>query len=821
MSISIKKRIYLSFTLLVFLFVVNGLITIATLYNNKKLSHHVSSVVNPSLQAMNDFSKMMIESKMYSTNWVFLRYNQSDKDALIKLHSTDYWQLKNRLNLYADKWYDKKWSDSLRSVYKQFEKLIFIEERITGSLKKFEDYNDPVIKLEAERIVEDEIISGTAAAMKSLEKVIKHEQSISFEENKKLESSSAHLRIIIAILAITIICLGLFLSVYFSQVIIYPLEKIKNIVNDMGRGVTQTVLHTNNEDEIGEMVVSVNNLSKKLKRMATFAYATGARNFDVPFTPLSEEDTLGKALVAMRDNLKHSDAQLNEAQHLAHLGSWERDLETDKISWSDEMFCIFDINPASFDFCHKSFLNAIHPDDIEYVKSLCRQNQNSKKSFAYECRIVTPKGVIKTIYVEDKSIFNIEGKIVKSYGITQDITERKKSSLALEDALWQLKKLLDNIDQAFFSVDMVEQKVTQMSVACEKIFGYPPEAFFKNYDLNKELVFAEDLPVVNNFYAAVYAGLQAHEEYRIIHKDGTIRWIEVKVAPTLDKSGKLLRIDGVVSDIGKRKLAELERDNITADLIHRNKDLEQFTYIVSHNLRAPVANIMALSNLLDITIENPTVEHEQLLKGISTSINNLDNIIKDLNKILAVRTPGNEKKEIVSFYSAVKSIKASIKHIIEKEGAVIHFNFDEAAHIYTLRTYIYSIFYNLILNSIKYKKTATAPEIELKTSISNGKIIISFKDNGKGINIEKYEKDMFMLYKRFDTTVEGKGIGLYMVKTAVETLGGSISVKSQLNEGCEFLVELPLESEEVVIADEAQTATANILERKQVLLEAS
>src|SRR5438445_6012589 len=100
-NITIKKRIYWSFSLLVSLFVINGVLTIITLNNNKKSSANLTKVVNPSLQAMEDFKKMMLESKMYATNWVFLRYKQEDKESLNKLHNTDYRELKERINGYA------------------------------------------------------------------------------------------------------------------------------------------------------------------------------------------------------------------------------------------------------------------------------------------------------------------------------------------------------------------------------------------------------------------------------------------------------------------------------------------------------------------------------------------------------------------------------------------------------------------------------------------------------------------------------------------------------------------------------------------------
>ena len=295
---------------MVSLFVINGIITIITLNNNKNSSATLSNVIDPSLQAMEDFKKMMLESKMYTTNWVFLRYKQEDKESLKKLHSPDYGVLKSRINSYARQWANKNWVDSLNKIYTGFDQLLGIEKNIMGSLKEFKDYDDPVTKLEAERKIEEEVLPRTTALMNSLSNIYTYEQGVRKGENSKLERSSRRLSTLIIVLAITIILAGFSLSMYMTKVIIRPINRLKLIVNDLGKGITRRIEHRGNSDEIGEMVRSVNNLSEKLRGTATFAHEVGIRNFDIPFQPLSEEDTLGKSLISMRDNLRTSEREL-------------------------------------------------------------------------------------------------------------------------------------------------------------------------------------------------------------------------------------------------------------------------------------------------------------------------------------------------------------------------------------------------------------------------------------------------------------------------------------------------------------------------------
>ncbi|OQP57173.1 hypothetical protein A3860_11460 [Niastella vici] len=311
-NITIKKRIYWSFTVLVSLFVINGIITFITLHNNKKSSAYLSQVIDPSLQTLDNFEKMMVESKMYTTNWVFLRYKQKDKNSLKKLQSFDYLKLRSRINSYAQFWPNTNWADSLNKVYSGFDEVLVMEKAIMASLKMFDDYDDAVTKLVAETKLEEAVLPRTDALINSLHNISSYIQSIRERENSKLTRSTAELRILIILLAVTIVLAGFFLSLYLANKIISPVNKIRSIINDLGKGIIRRIDYPVHRDEIGDMVQSVNNLSENLRGTANFAYEVGKRNFNIPFTPLSDEDTLGKALISMRDNLKTGEMELME-----------------------------------------------------------------------------------------------------------------------------------------------------------------------------------------------------------------------------------------------------------------------------------------------------------------------------------------------------------------------------------------------------------------------------------------------------------------------------------------------------------------------------
>ena len=238
-------------------------------------------------------------------------------------------------------------------------------------------------------------------------------------------------------------------------------------------------------------------------------------------------------------------------------------------------------------------------------------------------------------------------------------------------------------------------------------------------------------------------------------------------------------------------LANEERTRMVSDLMLRNMDLEQFAYIISHNLRAPVVNIIGASSVLNdpgLSLD----DKEMLISGINISVMRLDDVVKDLNHILQVKGDINETKEIVHFSTLVDEIKFSIQNLIDKYNIEIKYDFSAIDGFLTLRGYLYSIFYNLISNSIKYRRKEIHSIIEVKSSIVNNKLELTFSDNGMGINLKKSGNSIFGLYKQFHNTAEGKGLGLFMVKTQVEALGGKISVQSLEDVGTEFKIEFRL-----------------------------
>ena len=425
LNMSITKRIYLSFFLLVSLFGFYSIVTIITLNDNRVLSKHISEVLDPMLQENSDFRKLLLESKMYTTNWVFLGAKQEDKDALVDLHKNRYSQLKIRTHLLINKMADPALTDSVNKEFASFDQLVVYEKEIMKTLIVFDDYQDPFKRLNSEHIIETEILPRTDALILMHDHINAITQNIRGEAQAKLDASTMRLRILILSMMIVLLIIGFALAKYLTNIITKPISKIVRIVNDAGKGILEKVKWKESRDEIGEMVRAVNNLSSKLSTTASFAEEIGKRNFDIRFQPLSDKDILGKSLIKMRDNLKSSDERLDEAQTIAKLGNWECDLEL-KFKWSKEMYSILDYEPFQIEPSYKAIINPLHENDKHKLQTLLAQCLNSGLPFTFHGNITTVKGNIKNVRIQAKlASTSKNGKEKKKIiGIMQDITEQ-------------------------------------------------------------------------------------------------------------------------------------------------------------------------------------------------------------------------------------------------------------------------------------------------------------------------------------------------------------------------------------------------------------
>ncbi|BDQ12795.1 hypothetical protein TEGAF0_20120 [Sediminibacterium sp. TEGAF015] len=481
---------------------------------------------------------------------------------------------------------------------------------------------------------------------------------------------------------------------------------------------------------------------------------------------------------------KKSENRLVEAQMATKVGSWETDLSTLNVYWSNETFSIFELDVHSFNPTHNSFLDYVHPEDKQKVDDAFKSSFASKEYNTIQHRIITAKGNLKHVEERWRVSFNANNEPERVFGTCQDITE----TIEYEEKLALSSLIVNSSHDAILSVAL-NGTITSWNKGAEKILGYnETEAIGKSiYMLIPEELHEEEVKISSSIQERKV--IDRYETVRI-NKNGSIVHVSLTVSPIINEFNQVIGASKIMRDISVQIASDYEKAQIMNDLIQRNKDLEQFAYIVSHNLRAPVANIIGITNFMKMPDLEPA-EQASMVSSLNQSVSALDDVIKDLSLILQIRREVNEQKTTIHFSSIMNEIQLAIDNLIKLEKVTFEIDFSAIDQINSIKSYIYSIFYNLISNSIKYRRPDVQPVIKIKSSIIDNQIQLVFTDNGLGIDLKKNKDTLFGLYKRFHSHTEGKGMGLFMVKTQIETLGGKIHIASEPNKGTQFKIELP------------------------------
>jgi signal transduction histidine kinase len=259
--------------------------------------------------------------------------------------------------------------------------------------------------------------------------------------------------------------------------------------------------------------------------------------------------------------------------------------------------------------------------------------------------------------------------------------------------------------------------------------------------------------------------------------------------PLTNSSHQVDRILLVTQDITESKIAESERERLIKDLKSQNEELQRFAYIISHNLRAPIVNI---SSLLDLyNYKNPADEENiEIISNLKISTQILNGTLEDLIEVVSIKKNKLPKIERVSFRKLLKNIERSLSKQFKESGAVILSDYSSVTYINYIYSHLENFIINLTTNSIKYKHPDRNPVIEIKCYLEEGFTVIRFKDNGIGLDLDRYKDRLFGLYQRFHSHVDGKGLGLYLIREQIRAHDGNIRVESTVGEGTTFYIHL-------------------------------
>jgi signal transduction histidine kinase len=229
--------------------------------------------------------------------------------------------------------------------------------------------------------------------------------------------------------------------------------------------------------------------------------------------------------------------------------------------------------------------------------------------------------------------------------------------------------------------------------------------------------------------------------------------------------------------------------NYSLSLERTNKELEEFAYISSHDMKSPITSLIGMLTLIQ---QKDAVQpgRQHLFELAVNSARQMQKTINALNEIIAFRKTLKVAREKIDLKEALEEVELRIYDMITSSGAVIQADFAECRFVHYPAVHLKSIFQNLLTNAIKYKQEAYPPLIDIRSYYEDKFVVLEVKDQGMGIDMNLYKDKLYGLFQRFHTHVEGTGIGLHMIYSIVESYGGKIHIESEVNKGTTFKIYL-------------------------------
>ncbi len=495
------------------------------------------------------------------------------------------------------------------------------------------------------------------------------------------------------------------------------------------------------------------------------------------------------------NRLKATNIKINESNKRYDIVSkatsdiiWDWRIREDHIIWSKGLEDNFGFNKNQIGNNSNWWFENIHPEDsikmsIRLYSFLEQKTERWQDQYKFKCADGTYKHVLDRGFI----LKDENGESFRMIGAIQDITKQKEEEQRL--------KLLETvITSTRNSIIITEPKSFEGNMP--KIV-YANPAFFKMTGYSTDEIIGKSPSLFkgpnsnDKEYKKLITSIENRTECEVetisYKKNKEEYWVNFSMLPVFNAEEELTHWISIQRDISVDKKLEVEKEQLIRELTQNNKDLKQFSYITSHNLRAPLSNLIGLLNLLqDIPIENS--ELKDLLDGFKKSTHLLNETINDLGNVIVIKDNSYVNKEAVNLRNVFENIFNQLDFLIGMHKPILKINFDQVPVFNTNKAYLESILLNLVTNSLKYKSDKRQLKINISANIDGDNIVLIFQDNGIGIDLIRNGDKIFGLYQKFHSHAEGKGLGLYLVKSQVEAMGGTIAVDSEVDKGTTYTI---------------------------------
>ena len=477
-----------------------------------------------------------------------------------------------------------------------------------------------------------------------------------------------------------------------------------------------------------------------------------------------------------QETLQASKTLLAKAEKIAKIGSWEDNLVTQQLSWSEELFEILGFSKERGIPSCEEIIKRIHPEDLLLVKNILRQGHTKGKPWHFNYRFVLPDGKLKYLESRGEPTVNSEGKVLKVWGTMMDVTGRVQAEKSLQRSEEQLRLITDSLPVLISYVDR-QQRYLYNNRTYETWFGKPRSALLGLHI--KELLDEDYYQKIQPYIETVLAGKPVTFEMQSLNKSGNYYWTNTIYIPDFDNNNQVRGFFAMVEDITERK--EVERMK------------NEFVSVASHEMRTPLTSIHGTLELLNVGRLGELSPEGQAIAKIA--LRNSDRLINLTNDILDLERMESSKdrleKQLCDSAELIQQAIDTLQSQAQQQQIVLQ-NDARSLEFWADGDRIMQALMNLIGNAIKF--SAPNSKVWITSDREAENILFAIKDRGRGIPQDKLET-IFERFQQIDASDSrkkgGTGLGLAICRHIVQQHGGKIWVESVYGEGSTFFFTIP------------------------------
>jgi PAS domain S-box-containing protein len=513
-------------------------------------------------------------------------------------------------------------------------------------------------------------------------------------------------------------------------------------------------------------------------------------------TDIEDRKRAEENLQLISREFQDSKTKLEEAQRIAHVGYWVWDLETNRLTWSDETYRIFGLRPRERSMDIGALLEMVHPEDRELMLNVTQEAVRGEARPDVEYRIIRPNGEVRAVFSRGGTKRDASGKPHERFGTIQDITDRKRAEEALKRSEFYLGEAQKLTHTGSWAWRVSDRNVVHLSEEWYRIFGFDPADGAPNWEKRLDLVHPDDrLAWKNTIERAIVEKTDYDVTFRIVLPGGIVKWIRTVGHPVLTATGDLVQFLGSSTDITGHKSAEQEREKLRqleTEIAHINRVsiLGEMAASLAHEIKQPIAAAITSANTCVewLAHEPPNLDRARTAAARVDKYGNRAAEIIDRIRAFYKKSPS--ERELVD----VNEIVLEIFTLLQGEAirCSIAMRPELAAELPKIkadRVQLQQVFMNLMLNAIE-AMNESGGELTVRSHLQDGQVLFSVSDTGPGLPVGSVDQ-LFSAF--FTTKPQGSGMGLAISRTIVESYGGRLWATANDGRGATFNFTLPTE----------------------------